>query len=119
METFQNRNLTSTTVTFWIMNIAARPIRTRTNINLRFIFFTFAEVTGNYLGSTFRARLPSFLSLSDCHPKWFSEKFSFFEFINTHYLIAFCEAFYVFPAEEMDDKATDFIHILAPVNPFP
>jgi hypothetical protein len=47
IETFQNRNLTSTTVTFWIMNIAARLTRIRTNINLRFIFFTYAPATGH------------------------------------------------------------------------
>ena len=94
IETFQNRNLTSTTVTFWIMNIAARLTRIRTNINLRFIFFTFAWALGNCRESTFLFGLRARLFLSECHPKQFSRKLSFFEFVYTHYLKAFCEVFY-------------------------
>ena len=41
METFQKRNLTSTTVAFWVMNMTMRPTKIRININLRFIFLTY------------------------------------------------------------------------------
>ena len=41
METFQNRNLTSTTAAFWVMNMTMRLATIRININLRFIFLTY------------------------------------------------------------------------------
>jgi hypothetical protein len=47
IETFQNRNLTSTTVAFWVMNMTTRLTRIRININLRFIFLTFAPAAGH------------------------------------------------------------------------
>ena len=43
METFQNRNLTSTTGAFWVMNMTMRPTKIRIDINLRFIFLTYGR----------------------------------------------------------------------------
>lgn len=94
METFQNRNLTSTTGAFCVMNMMARPAEIRININLRFIFFIFAWALGNCRESAFLFGLRAHLFLSECHPKQFSRKLSFFEFVYTHYLKAFCEVFY-------------------------
>jgi hypothetical protein len=47
METFQNRNRTSTTVAFWVMNMTTRLTKIRININLRFTFLTFAPAAGH------------------------------------------------------------------------
>ncbi len=47
METFQNRNLISTTAKFWVMNMTMRLTKMRININLRFIFVTLAPVAGH------------------------------------------------------------------------
>ncbi len=41
MEMFQNRNLTSTTAAFWVMNMTARLMKIRINIILRFISLAF------------------------------------------------------------------------------
>jgi hypothetical protein len=38
MERFQNRNLTSTTATFWVMKMTRMPARIKIKINFSFIF---------------------------------------------------------------------------------